>query len=292
MFADWQITLRATPSRMDKGFIAIPTAYASLFPTTKCTIEIAFDEDANYQHKSYVPKDVSTKENRLFGLSNWFEKARIRAGDTILIRREDDGLRYRITSALFAKTKLEQDARLSLFGADTDETAVDALNSLARLTKQKPKDLAIDELKKVIRAIEGTTRSRRASSHRLVRAPVTATIRTLLAYVYDGKCQICSFAFAKRNGSPYFEVHHIDAELGDDPRNILVVCANCHAQLTHANIGSSEFLDGWLHMVEINGRKTRVRQAIKDGTGQNRMLFVILCATLVITRAMGQDTIC
>ena len=190
---DWPIAIRATPSRLDKGFIAVPAADALLFPKTKCAIEVAFDEGHIFEQKSYIPKDESTKENRLFGISSWFERCQIRPGDIILIRRENDGPpRYRITTERFMKAKLEHTARLSLFTAESYETAVVALSSLARLTKLKPKDLAIAELKLMIRVDESTMRGLRDASRRPVRAPAAVAVRTLLACIYDGKCQICS----------------------------------------------------------------------------------------------------
>jgi hypothetical protein len=60
-----------------------------------------------------------------------------------------------------------------------------------------------------------------------------------LKALYDGHCQICDFTFRKKDGTNFAEVHHLEAlsEGGkEDPKNLLVVCANCHRQLHHAKV--------------------------------------------------------
>ena len=64
------------------------------------------------------------------------------------------------------------------------------------------------------------------------RESVPASLRAILARLYKGQCQISGFSFLKRDGEPYFEVHHIDPLLGHHAKNVLVVCPNVHAQFT------------------------------------------------------------
>jgi 5-methylcytosine-specific restriction endonuclease McrA len=57
-----------------------------------------------------------------------------------------------------------------------------------------------------------------------------------------GKCEGCSkdAPFLKMNGQPYLEVHHI-IELSnngsDSPTNVIALCPNCHARVTHGKDG-------------------------------------------------------
>jgi hypothetical protein len=57
-----------------------------------------------------------------------------------------------------------------------------------------------------------------------------------------GKCEGCKneAPFLKINGQPYLEVHHID-ELSkggsDSPINVIALCPNCHARVTHGKDG-------------------------------------------------------
>lgn len=60
-----------------------------------------------------------------------------------------------------------------------------------------------------------------------------------LKALYEGRCQICGYTFLKRDGTNYAEVHHLEAlsEGGwEDPKNMLVVCANHHRQLHYAKV--------------------------------------------------------
>jgi len=85
-------------------------------------------------------------------------------------------------------------------------------------------------------------------------------MRALLGHAYSGKCHLCSYTFTKKNGAPHFEIHHIQPLVGDHPQNLLVVCANCHAKLTYADVSSPIYQDGWLVEVRINGTRVTVRQ--------------------------------
>lgn len=63
-------------------------------------------------------------------------------------------------------------------------------------------------------------------------------IRTYALSRANGKCEACEIEapFLKKNGQPYLEVHHIK-ELSfngsDSPTNVIAICPNCHARITH-----------------------------------------------------------
>ena len=57
---------------------------------------------------------------------------------------------------------------------------------------------------------------------------------------YGGLCQICASTFEQRNGSPYFAIAHLiqrsKAEVLDNPRNALCLCANHWAQFKYGEL--------------------------------------------------------
>lgn len=76
-----------------------------------------------------------------------------------------------------------------------------------------------------------------------IRGSVDQFVRdaAVVAYVLreaDGQCECCMnpAPFAKRNGLPYLEVHHVlplASEGSDRPSNAIAVCPNCHRELHH-----------------------------------------------------------
>lgn len=68
-------------------------------------------------------------------------------------------------------------------------------------------------------------------------------IKTYALSRAEGTCEACEndAPFFKRNGQAYLEVHHI-LELknggGDTPLNVIAICPNCHARITHGKDGS------------------------------------------------------
>ena len=68
------------------------------------------------------------------------------------------------------------------------------------------------------------------------RESIPNNLRFLLGTIYEGNCQICNFVFLKKDKQPYFEIHHINPLWGNNPKNLVVVCANCHRQFEFANV--------------------------------------------------------
>jgi predicted restriction endonuclease len=112
-------------------------------------------------------------------------------------------------------------------------------------------------------------------------------IRVLLRELHSGKCQLCSFTFEKRNGEPYFEIHHLDPEIGHHPANLLVLCPNCHAQFEHAIVTNFEWARNWLVGVTINGKRITVRQPLAcDPMNTALLSLLILVAAIQIGRLL------
>lgn len=67
-------------------------------------------------------------------------------------------------------------------------------------------------------------------------------IRTYALVRSRGKCEGCNnnAPFLRKNDKPYLEVHHLN-ELSknghDSPLNVIALCPNCHARVTHGKDG-------------------------------------------------------
>ena len=256
-------TIRVSASRLEKGLLAIPQKFKDQFPSTEGQIEVAFDDEEKTKALTFRPYDATVKEVRIFGLGRWFSRRGVQEGDLISITLEDPAKRqYRIALDRFVQEREEARARQKLQAASTDSEANEEFSTLSRLTQKRPRELAQEELLRVSGKLLRQPRPRVLPSAIGGHQAVTAGIRVLLRELHDGKCQICSFTFDKRNGEPYFEIHHLDAEVGHHPCNLLVVCPNCHAQLEHAQVTDLKWLGNWLVGVTINGKRLAVRQPL------------------------------
>lgn len=272
-----RFTIRASASRLDKGLLAVPQRFKDWFPGEKGQIQVVFDDEEKARQLTFHPYDPIVKENRIFGLRNWFSKRSVREGDLISITVEDlDGRLYRIALDRFVRERQEQKTRQKLQAAETDLEAEQELNTLSRLTRKRPRELAQEEL---LRIAQGAGRQPRPSvflSAAERHEGVPSGIRVLLRELHEGKCQLCAFTFEKRNGEPYFEIHHLDPKIGHHPNNLLVVCSNCHAQFEHATIADFRWTGNWLVGVTINGRRVSVRQPLAHDSIRRALLGLVI----------------
>lgn len=253
-------TIYATASRIDKGLLAIPRRFASDFPQTRQKVLVTFDDGSKVEAKVYVPYDPKIKECRLFGLSRWFSRRGIVAGDAITVTVEDAarGI-YRIALDRFIRQRRAAEARRQLFTTDSDEVAGDQLRKLAEAKRQQVKEIAFQEI--ALMAQRPVLRRKRTTVLQKGRAEaIPPALRVLLEAIHQGRCQICGFTFKKRDGRPYFEIHHLEGDKGHHPTNVLVICPNCHAQLENATISEMDRIMGWPVGVTINGRRFKIRQ--------------------------------
>jgi hypothetical protein len=76
-------------------------------------------------------------------------------------------------------------------------------------------------------------------------------VRQFLKEQYQGKCQICSYTFPKKNGEWYFEglylVSRTKTAWLDRPGNVLCLCANCCAKFEY---GSLQGIETFIEQVE------------------------------------------
>lgn len=280
-------TIYATESRLSKGLLAIPRKFTSAFPTTKEKIFVVFDDGSKVEPKIYVPYDPKIKECRIFGLSRWFSRRKIVAGDAITITLQDQAKGvYRIALDRFVKERQAKEARRKLYTTESQEAAAEYLRRLANSKKQKLQATAFNEIALLAqKPVLVRKRSMVLQTGRAEAVPVA--LRVILEAVHQGKCQICSFTFTKRDGGPYFEIHHLEANKGHHPTNVLVICPNCHAQFENATVTEMERIMGWLVRLRINGKRRRVRQPLVPNRSLDvrPMLFVLFVTARVMSTA-------
>ncbi len=278
-----RFTIRASASRLEKGLLAIPQRFKDWFPREKGQIQVVFDDEEKVKALTFHPYDPVVKENRIFGLPHWFSERGVREGDLISITVEDQGRRlYRIVLDRYVREREEQKTREKLRAAATDSEAERELSALSRLTRRRPRELAQQELLRIAEQSPRRPRPRISPGATERHEGVPSGMRVLLRELHDGKCQLCSFTFEKRNGEPYFEIHHLDPDVGHHPSNLLVVCPNCHAQFEHATIDEFKWVDNWLVGVMINGKRIAIRQPLAHDS--IRKALVGLCIAVAVAQ--------
>lgn len=120
--------------------------------------------------------------------------------------------------------------------------------------------VALNEYIRLINTIPATKRRyvRRYSKQGKESTP--CNLRVLLGKIYQGHCQICDFWFLKKDNEPFFEIHHINPLLSNNPKNLVIVCANCHSQFEYADVGNEFNQDNWLVKVRFNDKHYPVNQ--------------------------------
>jgi len=254
-------TIRITQSRIDKGLIAIPVDLAEWFPVRNDTIEIYLNDSPLSQIKRYSSYNSSTRECRIGGMKEWFQQNSIKQGDEIVIQFVDKERHiYKLIPErnFILKTKELQDS------FDNSKSEGEALKNIVTLSKWAQLEKNNVALNEYHRLINMSITSERQYNKRLSRMgeSIPANLRILLESIYNGHCQVCDFWFLKRDKKPYFEVHHLDPLKSHHPKNILVVCGNCHNQFEYSQV--EQIFDGeWLVRVSFNETTYPVNQAIR-----------------------------
>jgi len=282
-------TVRASASRLEKGFLAIPQKFGHLFPDEKSRIDVIFDDESETRSLTFHPHDPVVKENRVFGLARWFSARNVEPGDLITITVEDRQKRiYRVALDRYVKERQEQQVRHKLRTAATDSEAERELGSLSSLTSRRPRRVAHEELLRI--ATESPVRPRPTVLPAMAERHegVPSGIRVLLRELHGGKCQLCGFTFEKRDGQRYFEIHHLDPKIGHHPTNLLVVCPNCHAQFEYATVTDFRWAGVWLVGVRINGKQLTINQPLAHDSIRRTLLgWVIVLAAIRFARLFG-----
>ena len=271
------MTIKMTQSRIDKGLIAIPVSLTKWFPRFSSTVHVYLDDLPDLQPKTFSPYESSTRECRIGGLAGWFKEKEIKSGDEIVIQVMDEGKSvYRLVSeGIFITKTLElQDG---FDKSESEQEASGKVNTLGQWVQLDRQKVMLSEFNRLIDIMP--LESREYAKRRLSRARerVPANIRILLKGIYKGHCQLCDFWFLNRSNKAYFETHHLDPFQGHHPKNVVVVCGNCHNQFEHANMHQDFDTDGWLIKVSFNERAYPVCQVALNMTPEQpfKDLFVI-----------------
>jgi len=255
------ITLKNSQSRLSYGMIAIPRSLLFLFPEYSTDIFILFNNSQILQRKKFIISEKN-KEARIYGLSQWLKKNITIPDDEIVIQLVDkEKLIYRfINEKKYLQTIIEWENKFD----NTNKEPL-AYKYLTNLTAFNSIDLYTSSVSQFIRLSKKELLKRNIIqiNNSTKRSNVPVNIRVLLEKIYFGKCQICNFSFLKKDNKPYFELHHIFPDLEAHPKNICLVCANCHKQFTYANV-NYELNNGWLSQVAFNDKIYKVNQVINS----------------------------
>lgn len=252
------VTVKTTKSRISYGFLTIPVSLIDVFP--KSTTEIYLVNDKGKEEKKHFTSYSSkTRECRIYGLRNFFDKFNIRDGDEIVIQILDAN-KYRILpEKAFEKQISELEVKLE---KSKDEKEIEhQILKLAKITNQNSEDVIKSEFVRLA-AEEISKRKVNIIPQVIIKENVPIPLRKILFELYKGKCQVSNFTFLMKNNNPYFEIHHINPLKGNHFKNLLVVSPNVHTQFTFANIHQTFDNDGWLRKVRFNEESFPVFQII------------------------------
>ncbi len=252
-------TIKMTQSRLNYGLLAIPTSLINLFPDKTCDINVYFDNLTILQTKKFIISEKN-REARIYGLSEWYRNNNLQVDDEIVIQSIDkQNLIYKLipeTLYINRNQSIEEE-----FDKTEDEgNAIININQLADLNQIEIEKASSNELFRLSN-IDYIERKQVIKNQVTAKEIVPANLRILFNNIYKGHCQVCDFWFLKQDNRPYFELHHIDPKIGNHPKNILMVCANCHKQFTFANV-EEKFDNGWLTKVYFNKKEFLVNQAV------------------------------
>jgi hypothetical protein len=137
----------------------------------------------------------------------------------------------------------------------------------ARRREQTEKDIAADREK------EPQQSERQKVLPRTVWESKNSHVRNKLKEWYDGKCQICSETFRKRDGSNYFEACYLvrrtaeGAAWLDRVGNVLCLCADCSAKFQFGPIESTSDIQ----------KKIADLKLVQEGGTQPHTVAIQLC---------------
>ena len=258
---DYQ-TIEISQSRIDKGLIALPRSLTGWFPDHHTTIRVYLGDSPIPEVKNYTSYTGSTNESRIGGMADWFNANNIRGGDEIVIQLidEKEGI-YRLIAEndFIIKTKKLQD---SFDNSQDEEEALEGVVQLAKWTELDKSRVSLNEYRRLVDTMPIRKREyvSRQSNQTRERAP--HNLRVLLGEIYQGRCQVCDFTFLKKDDKLYFEIHHIDPVESHQPKNLMVVYANCHRQFQFANVDHIFNDESWLIKVNFNQSSYDINQIL------------------------------
>ena len=269
-------TIRVTKSRIEKGLLAIPRGFSNYLPKSSQIIKILLDDSTTPISKNFSSYYSSTNENRIGGLKNWFYDHQIKEGDELVLQIIDrEKFIYRILKEkdFLQKTK---EFQITFDNAKDDEIASQNIEQISNLIQVDTNRIVQNEFLRLVNYSTDEIRKRIKISNRLNKEKAPPNVRIILGQIYTGQCQVCLFSFLKKDHSPYYEIHHLEPNVGHHPKNLVLVCANCHRQFEYANVIKKFDEKGWLSIVFFNQKDFLVKQAINEIEKQDFLKTVFL----------------
>lgn len=203
------ITIKTTKSRIDKGLLAIPVSLTDYFSKDKKQICL-IDERGRETLHNFTPYASSSRECRIGGLHKFYRRFKIQNNDELVLIFEDKD-RIKLLPESFFKQWLES-AFLKLENAKSKNLFENTLQKICNFTTLDKSEFLKN---KFIQSIDLPLQKRNKIMKKAsINENVPYGVRKILASVYDGKCQLSGWTFLMKNNKPYFEVHHIDENLG------------------------------------------------------------------------------
>ncbi len=254
-------TVKVTQSRIDKGLLSIPVSLIEYFPKNKRKIYVTLEGSKNPIPRTFIPYSSSSKEARIGGMTQFYNKFGINDGDELVIQILADD-KYRILREDTFKHSV-RNTQNELDNSKDEENAISKLRQIRDIANCDFRTTLLNEYFRLSkRAV--VKRKYNKSSLRKAKEGVPPSIRRIITEIYDGKCQISGFSFLMKNGKRYIEIHHIKPELGNHLKNLLLVSPNVHAQFTHAHVRRFFDDEGWLRRVRFNDRQYTVYQMLDN----------------------------
>jgi len=205
------ITIKTTKSRIEKGLLAIPVSLISQFPKSDSKIYVLNDKGKE-EAKTYTPYQSSSRECRIGGIRAFYSKYKIKDGDEIVIQILDEFKYKIIPEKSFNERikKLENNFEKSINDIEAEQN----IKNLSYATNKSSIEVIQSEFVRLSQK-EIYKRKTKLIPSTKTKESVPASLRKILIFLYDGKCQISGFTFIMKNGNPYFEIHHIDSSKGN-----------------------------------------------------------------------------
>lgn len=255
------MTIKMTQARINKGLIAIPKSLTKWFPYNIEEVRVYLDDSPIMQMKKYSPFNSTTRECRIYGMREWFVKNKIKSGDEVVIRVVDkDNFIYRILpeASFIVKTKQIQN---KFDNAEDELDALKNLNEIANWLRADGDTVNLGEFNRLIKETDIQKRKKIIRRETFIKESVPYNVKILLGRIYSGHCQVCNFWFLKKDKNPYHEIHHVESEYSDHPKNLLLVCGNCHNQFHYADLRKL-YRYGWISKVIFNDREFNINQIV------------------------------
>ncbi|MEW6655237.1 MAG: HNH endonuclease signature motif containing protein [Bacteroidota bacterium] len=269
-------TIRVTKSRISKGLLAIPRGFTNYLPKLSQRIKIYLDDSLTPQIKTFSSYYSSTNENRIGGLKDWFSENQICEGDELVLQILDkERFIYRLfTESTFIRKTNE--FQKDFDNSEDNNIASQKIERISNLTQVEKSRIIYNEFLRLSNYSNEEMRRRIKISNRFNKERTPPNIKIILGNIYHGLCQVCSFSFLKKDANPYYEIHHLEPYIGHHPKNLVLVCANCHRQFEYAVVKKKLNEEGWLLKVIFNQKEYFVKQAINEIEKQDFLKTVFL----------------